>query len=100
VFRANQQVNTPTAPRNRRKFGLIVFISYDPGTITHPADVDVELRVMRPDGSDLKTVCALFGGQGTLNTNSWAADSRRFAYISYPAKTPAEVGSPSREPHA
>ena len=79
---------------------LIVFISYDPGTITHPADVDVELRVMRPDGSDLKTVCALFGGQGTLNTNSWAADSRRFAYIAYPAKTPAEVGSPSREPHA
>jgi len=25
----------------------------------------------------------LFGGQGTLNVNSWAPDSKRFAFVSY-----------------
>jgi hypothetical protein len=27
---------------------------------------------------------AVPGGQGTINVNSWAPDSRRFAYVSYP----------------
>ena len=26
----------------------------------------------------------LFGGQGTINVNSWAPDSRRFAFVAYP----------------
>jgi hypothetical protein len=26
----------------------------------------------------------LIGGQGTLNVNSWAPDSRRFAFVAYP----------------
>jgi hypothetical protein len=26
----------------------------------------------------------LQGGQGTINVNSWAPDSDRFAYVSYP----------------
>lgn len=26
----------------------------------------------------------LFGGQGTINVNSWAPDSRRFGYVAYP----------------
>ena len=26
----------------------------------------------------------LFGGQGTLNVSSWAADSRQFAFVTYP----------------
>ena len=64
----------------------LVYISYDPGTISHPADVDVELRVMSADGGPVRTVCSLFGGQGTLNTNSWAPDGRRFAYVAYPAR--------------
>jgi hypothetical protein len=25
-----------------------------------------------------------FGGQGTLNVNSWSPDSRRFAFVAYP----------------
>ena len=27
---------------------------------------------------------SLFGGQGTLNVNSWSPDSTRFAYVAYP----------------
>jgi TolB protein len=28
----------------------------------------------------------LFGGQGTINVNSWSPDGRRFAYVEYPMK--------------
>ena len=32
-------------------------------------------------GFDL--VGSLFGGQGSINVNSWAGDSMRFAFVSY-----------------
>jgi TolB protein len=28
---------------------------------------------------------SLFGGEGSLNVNSWSPDGRRFAYAAYPA---------------
>ncbi len=39
---------------------------------------------MQPDGSGQRDLVALFGGQGTINVNSWAPDSRRFAHVAYP----------------
>jgi hypothetical protein len=42
---------------------------------------------MPADGGELRVAAGLFGGQGTLNTNSWAPDSRRFAYVAYPPAT-------------
>ncbi|MCJ1688349.1 biopolymer transporter Tol [Rathayibacter sp. VKM Ac-2927] len=65
-----------------------VYISYEPGTISHPADVTVELRMMSAAGGDPVTVATLFGGQGSLNTNSWAPDGRRFAFVAYPSTSP------------
>ena len=62
----------------------LVYLSYPPGTQGHPADKDVILRTMRPDGSGQRDIAAFFGGQGTINVNSWAPDSRRFAYVAYP----------------
>ncbi len=62
----------------------IVFISYPEGTTGHPADKDVILRYMNADGSGQRDIIAFFGGQGTLNVNSWAPDSKRFAYVAYP----------------
>ncbi|WP_328475635.1 hypothetical protein OHA21_19845 [Actinoplanes sp. NBC_00393] len=65
--------------------GRAVYLSYPPGTQGHPADLDVELRLV--DGDDwreARTVVALHGGQGTINVNSWSPDSRRFAYVDYP----------------
>ncbi len=38
---------------------------------------------MNADGSELRTVETLFGGQGTVNVNSWSPDSTRFAYVTY-----------------
>lgn len=61
----------------------IVYISYPPGTTGHPADKDVILRRMRPDGSEQADIVAFRGGQGTINVNSWAPDSRRFAFVQY-----------------
>lgn len=62
----------------------IVYISFPPGTQGHPADKDVILRTMRPDGSGQRDLISLFGGQGTINVNSWAPDSARLAYVAYP----------------
>lgn len=62
----------------------VVYLSYPPGTTGHPPDKDVVLRLMRPDGSQQRDIVAFFGGQGTINVNSWAPDSRRFAYVAYP----------------
>jgi hypothetical protein len=30
-----------------------------------------------------RTILKLFGGQGTINVNSWAPDSKHFAYVRY-----------------
>lgn len=62
----------------------VVYISYPAGTTGHPANKDVILRLMNPDGSGQRDLVAFFGGQGTINVNSWAPDSRRFAYVAYP----------------
>lgn len=61
------------------------YISFPPGTQGHPANVRVDVKVVAlDDWSAATTVAHLFGGQGTLNTPSWAPDSSAFAYVSYP----------------
>ncbi|KKB85025.1 biopolymer transporter Tol [Devosia limi DSM 17137] len=62
----------------------VVFLSYPQGTMGHPADKDVLLRLMNPDGSNQRTLVSFFGGQGSINVNSWAPDSQQLAYVSYP----------------
>lgn len=62
----------------------LAYISFPPGTQGHPADLDVLLRLCAPDGSGMRDLVRLYGGQGTINVNSWAPDSRRLAYVDYP----------------
>lgn len=64
----------------------VVFIAYRKGDLKpneHLANKQVELRLMSAEGGDPKTLLKLFGGQGTINVNSWAPDSKRFAFVSY-----------------
>jgi Tol biopolymer transport system component len=62
-----------------------VYLSFPPGTEGHPADQDVRLKVVRAGRWDRPEIVAeLFGGQGTINVNSWAPTSDRFAYVAYP----------------
>jgi TolB protein len=64
---------------------LATYISFPPGTLGHPADLDVEVRLVRTtDWRDPVWSFPLFGGQGTLNVNSWSPDGRRFAFVAYP----------------
>ena len=71
----------------------VVYISFPPGTVKHPADKAVILRRMKADGSEQADIIAFNGGQGTINVNSWAPDSKRFAFVMYP-----KLGEPSRQP--
>ncbi len=66
--------------------GSVVFISYPPGTTGHPPNKDVILRFMNADGSGQRDIDSFLGGQGTINVNSWAPDSRRFAFVAYPMR--------------
>jgi len=62
-----------------------VYLEYPAGTEGHPADLAVALVVV--DTRDWSTPVARIpvpGGQGTINVNSWAPDSRSFAYVAYP----------------
>lgn len=66
----------------------IVLISFPKGTTGHPANQNIVLRMMpvdhgKPEVSKLKIIAQLFGGQGTMNVNSWSPDSRYFAFVSY-----------------
>jgi len=61
------------------------YVSFPPDTIGHPADLDVEVRLVRTDNwTEIVARFPLFGGQGTINVNSWSPDSRRFAFVAYP----------------
>lgn len=63
----------------------LLYLSYPGGTVGHPANRPVRLRLAPAAGGRAVDVVALFGGQGTLNVNSWAPDSAHFAYVAYPA---------------
>jgi TolB protein len=52
----------------------------------HPPNKNVELRLVPAEGGVSKTIVKLFGGQGTMNVNSWSPDSRTLAFVSYRLK--------------
>jgi Tol biopolymer transport system component len=61
----------------------IAYISFPPGTLGHPADKDVVIRLLDERGT-VRDLVELFGGQGTMNVPSWSPDSARLAYVAYP----------------
>lgn len=62
------------------------YLSYPAGTVGHPADLPISVTVVSADawGTPVQRY-ELFGGQGTLNVNSWAPTSDRFAMVAYPS---------------
>lgn len=67
----------------------LLFLSFPPGTKGHnERGLQVQLRMIPMPGANVQDVrpqviVAFVGGQGSINVNSWAPDSRRFAYVSY-----------------
>lgn len=67
----------------------VAFISYKKGDVEpnrHPPNKNVQLRLMPAKGGDFKVIAELFGGQGTVNVNSWSPDNRTIAFVSYRLK--------------
>ncbi|MCB9136144.1 MAG: TolB family protein [Anaerolineales bacterium] len=67
----------------------VVYIAYGKGDVEpgdHPANKNVELRLIPAEGGASKTLVKLFGGQGTINVNSWSPDNRTIAFVSYRLK--------------
>ena len=67
----------------------IACITYAKGDVNpgdHPANKNVEIRLFPAEGGTPRTLVKLFGGQGTLNVNSWSPDSKRLAFVSYRMK--------------
>lgn len=64
----------------------VVYLSYsrnglDPNE--HLPNMHVQLRLMNSDGSGDREILSFFGGQGSINVNSWHPDSRKFAFVKY-----------------
>lgn len=67
----------------------VVYIAYGKDDVKpgdHPANKNVELRLMPAEGGESRTIVKLFGGQGTINVNSWSPDNRTIAFVSYRLK--------------
>jgi TolB protein len=67
------------------------YLRFPGGTEGHPADLPVAVVLVSTDdwAQPLHT-WPLFGGQGTLNVNSWSPDSGRFAFVAYPLTDPSK----------
>jgi len=67
---------------------MLVF-SFPKGTANHNDKMEgVVLRIMPAPGKTIKPakfeeLAKFFGGQGTINVNSWSPDSKKFAYVVY-----------------
>lgn len=67
----------------------VVYLAYSKNDVApgdHPANKNVELRLIPSDRGESKTIVKLFGGQGTMNVNSWSPDNRTLAFVSYRLK--------------
>ena len=65
------------------KVVYIAYHDYEVAAGDHTANQNVELRMIPAAGGEPQTLVKLFGGQGTINVNSWSPDSKKFAYVSY-----------------
>lgn len=69
----------------------IVFISFPPHTEGHNDRMPgMQLRLMPAPGRDprassIEVLSEFYGGQGSLNVNSWSPDCRQFGYVIYEA---------------
>jgi Tol biopolymer transport system component len=67
----------------------MVWLSFPPGTEGHNDRMPgMQLRLARtpganPEVQNVQVLSDFYGGQGTLNVNSWSPDSKQFGYVIY-----------------
>lgn len=95
TFDAHWNTWFPHISPDLQKIVTVAYTEVDVKPGEHVPNKMVELRLMRREGScsingscssdfgKPKTILKLFGGQGTINVNSWAPDSNQFAFVIY-----------------
>ena len=76
----------------------VVYLAYhdyevEPGS--HIANMNVQLRMIPAGGGEPKVLLEFFGGQGSLNVNSWSPDSKQFAFVRY--RIAEEITAPRKD---
>lgn len=64
----------------------VLYLSYSRDGLDaneHLPNMDVQLRLMDYDGGNDRCILSFFGGQGSVNVNSWHPDSRQIAFVRY-----------------
>ena len=66
----------------------LLFLTFAKGTAGHNGHSEVTLRMIPLPGRTIKprapqVVTKFFGGQGTINVNSWSPDSKKFSFVIY-----------------
>ena len=66
----------------------VVFLAFPKGTAGHNAHLKVKLQMIPMPGDQIRryppqTLAEFFGGQGTINVNSWSPDSTNIGFVSY-----------------
>ncbi len=64
------------------KYMVFISFPFDIDPDSHPAYKRVMLRLMPVAGGAAKVIAYLYGGQGTINVNSWSPDSKSIAFVS------------------
>ena len=88
TFDKNWNTWFPHISPDEKKVVMICYHESDVRPDEHVPNKNVEIRLMEQVQDSVKfseptTILKLYGGQGTINVNSWAHDSRRFAFVSY-----------------
>ena len=80
----------PHISPDRTKVVMLAYHERDVRPGEHVPNKNVEIRLMtgsdKAGWSEPRTILKLFGGQGSINVNSWAPDSKKFAYVRYEKK--------------
>ncbi len=73
----------------------MAFLTFPPGTKGHDFKTAVQLRMIplpasnapaqlpKDDDDGIPVLTQFFGGQGSINVNSWSPNSKKFAFVSY-----------------
>ena len=78
-----------------KKVAYLAYHDYEVEPGSHIANMNVQLRMIPADGGEPKVLLEFFGGQGSLNVNSWSPDSKQFAFVRY--RLAEEITAPKKE---
>lgn len=68
---------------NGEKVAYLTFSKEGLDPDEHLPNLYCKIGIMNADGSDPHTVLKFFGGQGSINVNSWSPDNRHLALVVY-----------------